>query len=128
MGFYIPVYAVEADGLQYFGAHLNPWAFNADYPSLGQVFDHVDSILNEELDDLGYDSRLLQLFYHHPQDQQFFHFWDKETQVSFEKRLPASYGRHILSKDPLLIIEISEIPNTMPHIFLETPQILPESE
>ncbi|MFW1840038.1 hypothetical protein ACG9XS_16025 [Acinetobacter gyllenbergii] len=121
MGFYIPIYAFTVAGQQQFGAHLNQWAFNAGYPELGQVFDLVDSVLQEEFDDLGYEINNLKLFYHHPQDQQFYYFWDNQTRVSFEDKLPYEVGVNILSQDPIFIIEVPDMPETMPHILFERP-------
>ena len=126
MGFYIPVYVFKVSGRPQFGAHLNPWAFNARYPELGQVFECVDSCLKKKFDDLEYETNNLKLFYHHPQDQQFYYFWDTNTQVSFEDKLPYKSGVEILSQDPICIIELNEIPNNMPHILFEKPQMQPQ--
>lgn len=128
MEFYIPIYVFKVGDRLQFGAHLNPWAFNAGYPELGQVFKLVDSALEEEFDDLGYETNNLKLFYHHPQDQRFYYFWDTRTQISFEDKLPYKTGIEILSQDPIWIIKLNGIPNNMPHIFFQKPQMQPQSE
>ena len=114
----IPIYKYSIGNQFQFGAYLNGMTFNIDYPTLGEIFNAISTVLAEDMDDPHFHPTSLKIFYHHPQDPAHFYFWDKNTKVSFEDKLVQSDGESILNSEPVFIITLQDA-HSWPPIFWE---------